>query len=84
MDHIADGVLVDLHQLGDHRHPVPAGRGQQHHRAPIAHRTRAATAHDLLQPLPLLVGQSAHTDRLGHRASSGRNGHHRTSNRYDH
>jgi hypothetical protein len=28
--------------------------------------------HDLLQPLPLPVGQSAHTDRLGHPASSRR------------
>ncbi|MEU1519254.1 hypothetical protein ABZ490_45180, partial [Streptomyces sp. NPDC005811] len=28
--------------------------------------------HDLLQLLPLLVGQSAHTDLLSHRASSGR------------
>ncbi len=29
-------------------------------------------AHDLLQLLPLLVGQSAHTDWLGHRTSTGR------------
>lgn len=26
-----------LHQLRDHRHPVPVGRSQQHHRAPIAY-----------------------------------------------
>jgi hypothetical protein len=84
VDHIPDGVLVGLHQLGDHPDPVPAGRGQQHHRAPIAHRVGTSPAHDLLQLLPLLVGQSAHTDRLGHRASSGRIGRHPTSNRHDH
>ncbi|MEV6995239.1 transposase [Streptomyces sp. NPDC093228] len=33
----------------------------------------------MLQPLPLLAGQSAHTDRLSHHTSSGRNGRHRTS-----
>lgn len=37
----------------------------------------------LNQPLPLLVGQSAHTDRPCHRASSGRIRCHRTSNRHD-
>lgn len=66
VDRVADGVLVGLHQLGDHRHPVPAGRGQQHHRPPVAHRTGTAPAHDLLQLLPILVGQPAHTDRLRH------------------
>jgi hypothetical protein len=25
VDHISDGVLVGLHQLGDHRYPVPTG-----------------------------------------------------------
>ncbi len=25
VDHVADGVLVGLHQLGDYRDPVPAG-----------------------------------------------------------
>jgi len=84
VDHVAHGVLVGLHELGDHRDPVPAGRGQQHHRAPIAHRTGTVPAHDLLQLLSLLVGQSAHTDRLGHRTSSGRNGRHHTSNRPKH
>ena len=31
--------------------------------------TRASPPHDLLQPLPLLVRQPAHTDRLSHHAS---------------
>ncbi|MFF4775842.1 hypothetical protein ACFY05_23605 [Microtetraspora fusca] len=51
MDYIPHRVLVGLHQLGDHRDPVPAGRRQQHHRASEAHRTGAAPAHDLLQLL---------------------------------
>jgi hypothetical protein len=46
VDHIAHGVLVGLHQLGDDRHPVAACRGQQHHRPPVAHRVRAAPARD--------------------------------------
>lgn len=75
-------AIADL--AADHRHPVPAGRGQQHHRPPVTHRTGAAPARDLLQLLPLLVGQSAHTDRIGHRASNGRIGCHRTSNRHNH
>lgn len=84
VDHIAHGVLVCPDPLGDHRHPVPAGRREQHHPAPVAHRTRAAPTHDLLQPPPLLAGQSAHTDRLGHRAPSDRIGRHPTSNPHDH
>lgn len=83
VDHIPDGVLVGLHQLGNHRHSLPAGRGQQHHHPPVANRAGAAPAHDPLQLLTLLVGQSAHIDGLGHRASSGRIGCHRASNRYD-
>lgn len=73
-----------LHQLRDHRHPVPAGRSQQHHRAPIAYRACTAPAHDPLQPLTLLVGRSAHTARLSHRASNSRIGRHRTSKGHDH
>jgi hypothetical protein len=76
VDHVPDGVLVGLHQLGDHGHPVSVGRGQQHHRAPVPHRTDAAPEHDLPQLLPFLVGQSAHPDGLGHRTSSSRNGRH--------
>jgi hypothetical protein len=48
VDHIAHRVLVRSHELGDDRDPVPAGRGQQHHRPPVAHRTRTAPAHDPL------------------------------------
>lgn len=84
VDHIPHGVLVGLHQLCDHRDPVPAGRGEQHHRPPVAHRAGTAPAHDLQRPLPLLVSQSAYTNRLSHRASSGRVRRHRTSNRHDH
>ncbi len=61
----------------------PPAEASQHHRPPAANRTGAAPTHDLLQLLPLLVGQSAHTDGLGHPASSGRIGRHRTSNRYN-
>jgi hypothetical protein len=42
VDHVADRVLVGLHQLGDQRDPVPAGRGKQHHRPPEPHRAGAA------------------------------------------
>jgi hypothetical protein len=84
VDHVPDGVLIGLHQLRDHRDPVPAGRGQQHHRPPVTHRAGTAPAHDLLQLLPLLVGQSAPTEGLGHRASNDRIGRHRPSNRHDH
>src|SRR5918999_4352608 len=38
VDHSPDGVLAGLDQLGDDRDPVPTGRGQEHHRAPVAHR----------------------------------------------
>jgi hypothetical protein len=62
----------------------PADRGQQHHRAPVPHRTGASPAHDPLQLLPLLVGQSAHKDRLSHHTPSDRIGRHCTSNRPDH
>jgi hypothetical protein len=51
VDHITHGVFVGLDQVGNHRHPVPAGPGQ-HHRAPVPHRTGAAPAHDLRQFLP--------------------------------
>jgi hypothetical protein len=56
VDDVAHGVLVRCHKLGDDRDPVPAGRGQQHHRAPVAHRVHGAAPHDLLQLLPLLIG----------------------------
>ena len=48
---------------------VPAGRGQHHHRPPQPHRRTGPPAHDLLQPLTLLIGQPAHTDRFCHRHS---------------
>jgi hypothetical protein len=35
VDLVSDGVLVGLARLRDHRDTVPAGRGQQHHRAPV-------------------------------------------------
>lgn len=60
MAHIADGVLVRLDKLSDHRHTVPVGEGQDH-RAPVPHRASTAPTHDLLQPLPLLVGLRTRT-----------------------
>ncbi len=84
VDHLPDGALVGLHQLGDHPDPVPAGRRQQHHRASEADRTGTAPTHDLLQLLPLLVSQPAHADGLSHHTPSTRIGCHATSNRPDH
>lgn len=72
VDDVAHRVFVRLHESGDDRHTVPAGGGQQHHRASVAHRVGVAPPHDLLKPLPLLIGQSSHTYRLGRRDSLGR------------
>ncbi|WP_184580369.1 hypothetical protein [Streptomyces zagrosensis] len=61
VDHVPDNVFIGLHQLGADQYPMAVGRAeaQQRHRAPIAHRSRAAPVHDLLQLLPLLLGQAA-------------------------
>lgn len=67
---IAHRVFVGRHQLGDGRHPVPASRGQQHHRPPIAHRVGTAPPHYLLQPLTLLISQPTHFDRRCHQTSA--------------
>lgn len=50
-DHVV-GVTTPDHEVVEAEHRFPAGRGQQLHRAPGPHRTRAATAHELLQVLP--------------------------------
>jgi hypothetical protein len=66
VDHLPHRVLAGLDQLRDHRDAVPAGRGEQQHRPSVAHGAGTAPAHDLLQLLSFLVGESAHTDRLSH------------------
>nr|WP_244905392.1 hypothetical protein [Streptomyces agglomeratus] len=70
MNDIADRILVSRYQLGDDRYPEPTGRCKQHHRPPVAHHTGAAPPRDLLQPLPFLISQSTHSDRLSHRTST--------------
>jgi hypothetical protein len=69
VDHIAHGVLIGLHQPGDDRDGVTAGRGQQDHRPPMTDRAHRAAPHDPLQLLPFLIREPADPDRLRHLTS---------------
>lgn len=62
-------ILLSDRACRDHRRPIPAGRGQQRHRPPVADRVRAAATHDPLQLPALLPGQRPDLDRLRHHAS---------------
>jgi hypothetical protein len=68
MDHIADGVLIGGDQPGNRRHRGTRRRGHDDHRPPDPDRPVLAPPHDLLQPLPFLIGQPPRPDRFGHRA----------------
>jgi hypothetical protein len=70
VDHLPDPVLRCLHELRDHRHRVPAARGQHDQRPPVTHHARltlALTATDEpLQLAALLIGQTTHSHWFSH------------------
>ena len=55
VDHLPHRVLVGLDQTGDHRHAVPAGRGQRDRRPPQPDRRAGPTTHESLELLTLLI-----------------------------
>ncbi|MDT0405724.1 hypothetical protein [Streptomyces edwardsiae] len=79
MDDAPDGVLVGLHQLGDQRHPVPAGRGQQHHwltrHADRLTDDQAPQLKEILARCPAL-GHTAHHVRASAELMNNRQGRH--------
>ncbi|MGW3564957.1 transposase [Streptomyces sp. NPDC000941] len=56
-------------KTGDDRDGVAARRGRQDHRPPVAHAVRAALPDDLLQLLPLVVGDPADLNPWCHHVS---------------
>ena len=72
VDHVADGVLIGGDQPGDRRYRCPGRRRHDDHRPADPDRPMLTAAHDLLQPLPLLIGQPSRPDRFCHRHSNAR------------
>lgn len=77
-------VLAGLHELGNHQHAVPAGRGQQHHRAPVTHRTGAARRTICCSRWPSRPVSLRTRTGPATAPPASRIEHQRTSNRHDH
>jgi hypothetical protein len=70
MDDIPDGVLMRRNQPGHRRHRRPRRRRHDDQRSAHPHRLVLAPPHDLLQLLPLLLGQPPRSDWLCHPSTS--------------